>query len=121
MNWEGSKNIPIFNIKLFRILFIRPHLEFASSVSNVLSKEHIYEMECIQRKATKMVIEIRSLEYEERLRVLGLTTLEERRKRGDLIQIYKIVLLQHVGMELSKFIIFIIDKDKQMYYNIILI
>ena len=48
-------------------------------------------MECIQRKATKMVIEIRSLEYEERLRVLGLTTLEERRKRGDLIQIYKII------------------------------
>ena len=44
-------------------------------------------MECIQRKATKMVLEIRSLEYEERLRVLGLTTLEDRRKRGDLIQI----------------------------------
>ena len=88
------RTFQFFNIKLFRILyptFIRPHLEFASSVWNVLSKEHIYEMECIQRKATKMVIEIRSLEYEERLRVLGLTTLEERRKRGDLIQIYKII------------------------------
>ena len=38
-----------------------------------------------------MVIELRSMEYEERLESLGLTTLEERRKRGDLIQIYKII------------------------------
>ena len=38
-----------------------------------------------------MVIELRSMEYEERLEALGLITLEERWKRGDLIQIYKII------------------------------
>ena len=37
-----------------------------------------------------MVIELRGLEYEDRLRELGLTDLETRRKRGDLLQIYKI-------------------------------
>ena len=88
------KTFKFFNIKLFRILyptFIRPQLEFASSVWNVLSKENVKRIESIQRRATKMVLEIRHMGYEERLRVLGLTNLDDRRKRGDMIQIYKIV------------------------------
>ena len=38
-----------------------------------------------------MVIDLRTMSYEDRLETLGLTKLELRRKRGDLIQIYKIV------------------------------
>ena len=88
------KTFKFFNIKLFKILyptFIRPYLEFATPVWNVLTKESIKKLEAVQRRATKMVIELRSMEYEERLEALGLTTLEDRRKRGDLIQIYKII------------------------------
>ena len=38
-----------------------------------------------------MVVETRTMEYEDRLKALGLTTLELRRKRCDLIQTYKII------------------------------
>jgi len=65
-------------------------LEFAAPVWNSFSKENIKKIEGIQKRATKMVIELRALSYEGRLKELGLTTLEVRRKRGDLIQLYKI-------------------------------
>ena len=38
-----------------------------------------------------MVDELKRKNYYERLRILGITDLESRRKRGDLIQIYKLV------------------------------
>jgi hypothetical protein len=88
------KTFQFFNVKLFKILYptyIRPYLEFATPVWNVLSEKLIKKIESIQRRATKMVFEIRSLSYEERLNALGLTTLELRRKRSDLIQTYKII------------------------------
>ena len=40
--------------------------------------------------ATRMVMELRGLEYPERLKIMGFTDLEMRRKRGDLIQLFKI-------------------------------
>ena len=48
-------------------------------------------LERIQRRATQIVQELANLPYEERLRQLNLTALEDRRIRGDLIGMYKIV------------------------------
>ena len=48
-------------------------------------------LERIQRKATKMIPELRELAYEERLKVCGLTTLETRQIRGDQIEVFKIL------------------------------
>jgi len=48
-------------------------------------------LEKVQRAATKLVPELRKLEYNERLKRLFLTTLKRRRTRGDLIETYKIL------------------------------
>ena len=54
-------------------------------------KKDIYTLERIQRRATKIIPELRDLDYEERLKACGLTTLETRRLRGDQIQVFKIL------------------------------
>ena len=48
-------------------------------------------LEKVQRRATKMIWGYKDLSYEERLKRWGLTTLEKRRNRGDLIEAYKII------------------------------
>ena len=45
----------------------------------------------MQRRATKMIDECRGLKYEDRLKVTGLTTLEARRNRGDMIEAFKTI------------------------------
>ena len=46
-------------------------------------KKNIRKLERMQRAATKLVPELREMNYEDRLRKLGLPTLETRRERFD--------------------------------------
>ena len=46
-------------------------------------------IEKVQRRATKCVPNIKNLTYEERLKAMKLPSLKYRRKRGDLIEMYK--------------------------------
>ena len=48
-------------------------------------------MEKVQRRATKMVRGLKQHSYQRRLKVLGLQTLEQRRIRGDMIEVFKIL------------------------------
>ena len=53
-------------------------------------KKDVDLLENVQRRATRLMFKDRGLSYSERLRILGLTTLETRRLRGDLIEVFKI-------------------------------
>ena len=55
------------------------------------SRKNIQLIENIQKRATKIVPELKDMPYEERLRNLNLHTLLYRRQRFDLIQIFKII------------------------------
>ena len=48
-------------------------------------------LEGVQRRFTKLIPELNQLPYEMRLKNLNLTTLETRRIRGDLIEVYRIM------------------------------
>ena len=69
---------------------MRPHLEYGAQIWNPHHQQDIYRLERAQRRMTKIVPQLRSLSYDQRLARLGLTSLAERRERGDLIQFFKI-------------------------------
>ena len=48
-------------------------------------------MEKVQKRMTRMLPDLKNMSYPERLKKLGLTTLESRRLRGDLIEVFKIL------------------------------
>ena len=73
------------------LVLVRPLLEYCVQVWSPHKKKYINLIEGVQRRATRMVPELRHLEYSERLEKLGLTKLEERRIRGDMIQTYKFI------------------------------
>ena len=51
----------------------------------------ILDIEAVQRTFTRLVSGMSDLSYEQRLKSLGMTTLFERRMRGDLIEAFKII------------------------------
>ena len=76
-------------IRLYQV-FVLPHLSYAVSAWAPYSKADMEVLEKVQQRAVMMVTNLRG-SYEERLAVLGLRNLQDRRIRGDLIETYKIL------------------------------
>ena len=70
---------------------MRPILEYCLSVWNPYAKVSARKIEQIQRWATKMVENLKDISYPERLRIMGIPTLQVRRLRAHMIQVYEII------------------------------
>ena len=91
---RSFKNIDINCFKLpYSVCcsMLRTYLNHAPSVCKSKFKKDINQFEYDERKARKLERGIGNLRYSDRLMRLYLTTFEQRRKRNDLIQIYKII------------------------------
>ncbi|CAG2220332.1 unnamed protein product [Mytilus edulis] len=72
-------------------MMVRPHVEYGNTIWYPHLKKDINAVEKVQMRATKLIPDIRHLSYEDRLKVLKLPSLTHRRRRGDMIQAFKIL------------------------------
>jgi len=71
--------------------YIRPILEYCSTVWSPISVESLVRLESVQRHFTKRIPELSVLPYQQRCVELGLETLELRRLKFDLHYAYKVI------------------------------
>ena len=79
-----------FLLRMF-CTYVRPILEYNSVCWSPCLVKDIIKVESVQRRYTKRIPGLQNLSYSQRLVLLGLDSLELRRLRTDLIEVFKIV------------------------------
>ena len=73
---------------LFKAL-VRPHVEYCNTVTYPVYEKDGKLLDGVQRRATKMVPDMKNYDNADRLKKLALPSLSYCRKRGDMIDVYK--------------------------------
>ena len=77
-------------MKLYKAL-VRPIVDYGNVIWYPYTKKNKKLIENIQRRATRMIPELKGLSYTDRLQHFKLFSMDYRRKRGDMIQLFKIL------------------------------
>ncbi len=77
-------------LTLYKAL-VRSHLDYGNLIYFPITKKNKQLVENAQRRAARLLHELQGLSYEQRLARLDLPSLEYRRQRFDLIQVFKII------------------------------
>ena len=83
--------------KKLYLTYIRPHVEFAVQAWSPFYEKDINMLEKVQRRATKISPYLKHASYEDRCKILNITSLKRRRIRGDLIQKFKLYGLDEIS------------------------
>ena len=85
-------NFKHLDIDDFQIIYkMHLHLEYCIKAWSPHFFKDIDVLENVQKAATNLVPKLRKSSYPARLQKLGLTTLKDRRERGDMIKVYKLL------------------------------
>ena len=87
------------NVNLLYKVMIRPVLEYCNIAWGPHYKMDQKKIEQVQRRATRLVPSLRHLPYQERLEKLGMPSLSYRRRRGDMIAVFKIMTGRASGIQ----------------------
>jgi len=85
---RAFRNLDISDFRFIYKTYIRLHLKFCIQAWSPYYIKDIEVLEKVQKAATKLVPKLTKFSYPIRLRMLGITSLKERRVRGDMIEVY---------------------------------
>ncbi|XP_077188848.1 uncharacterized protein LOC143835316 [Paroedura picta] len=78
---------------------VKPHRAYCVQFWGSYFKKYVDKMEGVQRRATRMIRGLRTKPYEERLRDLGMLSLENWRLRWDMITVFKYLKSCHLEVD----------------------
>jgi len=88
---HNFKHLTIHSFTMLYKNMVRSHLDYCSTVWSPYMKKDIEALEKVQKRATKILPQLKHMNYSDRLKACKLPTLHYGRIWGDMIETYKIL------------------------------